>query len=632
MQAAVDQYDPAADSDPASAAMPRSPGVLAYLIKAALGAVLLYYAANAFTTDSFWIVSLSVFVFSLPIALSGIYSSTVRQIQRLESFANRGILFRFLSGRIFKVVFWVAQAIVMAFLVLIQFHTYSTLEWLLFFAVIPVFWVCFLACRKIVQGEYRSYLVTSKALSWARWLCAAVMVLLNLALGLAVAESNQYTSLAESIAAQQASLQEMTGSAFVYEVSSSLAYYDGAKDYALSRIGEQDALTALALLGIGSLVLFYNAGAMLSSLLISRREYRRVFGPLSITDDPAPVAIQRIAITVAVTVFLSLFVYLPLSAYLEAWAQQSPNVANWRNQQALLVQRLEQIDDAYFQEGTFAALDAARIEALNRVELSLTSLQTQADLAFDTMEAHVDDYLDWYYSLAGEYARIGSLLTGDLEAFMTAKLEESLMQGDAFQLVELALNSALNEHQEAQQFYQEAAARIMQANAVTPNDTSYEVVQTMALTDVLQPPLHKDMIQLQSRLLTSTGSGALAGVMSAVIVQKVIGKVIGKNVFKVAAKALGKVVVSKSVGAAAGAGAGAGTGAVIGSVVPGIGTVVGAAVGGIVGAIAVGLTVDKVIIELEELVNREEFRQEILSAIDEARVEFRSSLQGSGTQ
>lgn len=628
MQTEADQHVGNDDCDSPSAEVSRVPAVLPYLIKSAIGALLLYYAANAFATNSFWIVSLSVFVFSLPLALSGIYASTVRQIQRLESFAHRGILFRILSGRLFKVIFWVLQAVVMAFLVLIQFHTYNTMEWLLFFAVIPVFWFCFLACRKIVKGEYKSYLVTSKALGGARWLCAAVMVMLYLALGVTVAEPNQYASLAESIAAQQVSVQNMTGSALVYEVSSSLAYYDGAKDYALSRIGEQDALTALALLGLGSLVLFFNAGAMLSALLISDSEYRRVFGPLSIDDIPPPVTMQRIAITVAVTVFLSLFVYLPLSAYLEAWAQQSPNVANWRSEQALLVQRFEQIDAAYFREGTFAALDQARIDALQRVELSLAALQSQAEVAFDTMEVHVDDYLDWYYSLGGEYARIGSLLTGNLEAFMTAKLEEALMQGEAFQQVELALNSALNEHSEAQQYYQEAATRIMQANAVTPNDTGYEVVQTMSLADVLQPPLHQDMIRLQSRLLTSTGSGALAGVMSAVIVQKIVGKVIGKNVFKVAAKALGKVVVSKSVGAAAGAGAGAGTGAVIGSVVPGIGTVVGAAVGGIVGAIAVGLTVDKVIIELEEYVSREEFRQEILSAIAEARAEFMSALQG----
>lgn len=628
MNLEVDHDNSNSEFDPRSPDKHSMQGLLPYFIKASIWALLLYYAANAFATYSFWVVSLSVFVFSLPIALSGIYSSTVSQIQRLESFAHRGFIFRLFSGRLFKVIFWVCQAVVMAFLVLIQFHSYSRFEWLIFFAVIPVFWLCFVLCRNIVKNEYRTYLVTNKALSWSRWLCAGVMVLLYVAVSLGVADSAQYASLTEAIAAQQTTVQDMTGSALVHEISNSLAYYDGAKDYALSRIGQQDALTALALLGIGSFVLFYNAGAMLSSLLISGNEYRRVFGPLSIADQPAAVPLSRITITIAVTVFISLFVYLPLSAYLEAWAQQSTNVTTWRSEQARLVVRLEQIDNTYFREGTFAALDQARIDALNRVDLSLASLQAQADLAFDQLEMHVDDYLDWYYSLAGEYARIGSLLTGELEEFMVAKLEESLMQGAAFQELELALNSALGEHEEAQQFYQEAAARIMQQNSIAEPDSSFEVVQTMSLSDALQPPLHKDMIQLQSRLLTSTGSGALAGVLSAVIVQKVIGKVIGKNVFKVAAKALGKVVVSKSVGAVAGAGAGAGTGAVIGSVVPGIGTLVGAAIGGIVGAIAVGLTVDKVIIELEEFVKRDEFKLEILSAIEEARVEFRSSLQG----
>lgn len=352
-----------------------------------------------FGSSSFWVVALSVYIFSLPIALSGIYGGTVSQIHHLESFSQRGFIFRLLSGRLLKVVFRVCQGVVMVFLVLVQFHTYSPIEWLAFFTIIPVFWLCFILCHGLARSEYKPYLVTSKALTWSRWLCALVMVIVSLAFTLLLADLVNYASLSDAIAAQQVEVQDMTGSALIHEVSTTLAYYEGARHYALSRIGQQDALAALTLLGIGSLVVYYNAAAMLSSLLISGREYRRVFGPLSIADQPAPITPWRIAITLGITVFISLFVYLPFSAYLEAWAQQSPRVTNWRTEQAQLVVRLEQIDDAYFREGTFAELEKARVDALNRIELSLASLQSQTDLAFAQLELRVEDYLDWYYSL-----------------------------------------------------------------------------------------------------------------------------------------------------------------------------------------------------------------------------------------
>ena len=59
---------------------------------------------------------------------------------------------------------------------------------------------------------------------------------------------------------------------------------------------------------------------------------------------------------------------------------------------------------------------------------------------------------------------------------------------------------------------------------------------------------------------------------------------------------------------------------------PGIGTAIGAFVGSIVAAVGVGVSVDKILIEVEEAVSREEFKCEILDAIHEARMEFMAQL------
>jgi hypothetical protein len=600
-----------------------------FLVKATAWAMLVYLTAQEFATSNLWVVILSVFVFSIPIALSGIYSGTITQINRLESFARQGWIFRLLSGRPLKVVVWVCLALVLAFFMLIQFHSYSQLEWLVFFLVIPVFWGSFHVCRRTLAGEYKPYLVTHKALKWSRWICPLLMLIISMIASVVFAEVPIYVSLEAAVTAQQAAVQDMTGSALITQVSQLLATYDGIRAYALQRLGEQDALLMLLAISLGSFVLFFNACAMLSCFLISSREYRRVFGPLSATDDPMPPPLSRIAVTVAITTFLALFIYVPAFAYLEAWVQQTPELARTSQSiQSMVIQNLVQIDDDYFAADTPAQLELARIEALQTVAVSLTALEGQADLAFDQMEMNVDVFLDWYYSLRGEYARLGTLMIGDLEPYMIGKMNESLLQGDAFNQVEQAFNIALREHEDAQRVYQQKVNAILQENRITALGDGFRIVRQMSLSEILRPPIATATEGLEDRLTSTHAGVGLAGALSVLVAQKVVAKVAGKNIFKLAATALSKLVLSKTAGTTAAAAAGAGAGAAVGSIVPGAGTAVGAVIGGIVGAIGIGLTIDKIIIEIEESVNREEFKQEIMSSIQDERADFKSRLRG----
>ena len=595
-----------------------------FFLKSVVWCGLTYFMATHFATSQFWIVVLSVFLFSVPIALSGIYAATIRQIRRLHIFANRGRLFRLFSGRPLKVVLWVCWALFTSFFMLVQFHTYSAMEWSIFFLVIPVFWFVFSGFRKFIGHEIKPYLITSMALAWSRRVCPVLMLLFYLGMAGYYGDATTYPSLADAISARKAAVADMTGSALVQEVSQYLAFYDGVKAYSLGRLGELEALWQLALIGIGNLVVFYNACAILSCFLIPGVEYRRVFGPLSDADKPPSVPLSRVAAVSAVTAFLALFIYLPLFCYIEAWVQQTPEMADTRQKaESWVIEKVEKIGDEFFKEGTIAQLEKAKMEALRNVEVSLAYLEGQADRAFDRLEGNVDVYLDWYYSLVGEYARIANLPVGGLEDYMIQKLEECLQQGDAFKEVEASVNRALSDHKKAWQAYQQTIGKIMDRNRLIPDGSSFQIVQKASLKDIIEPPV---FMGVQARLLTAGGAGAAAGVVTAVVIKKIIAKIMGKSVVKLAAKALTKVVVSKTAGSVGGAGAGAAAGAAIGSVVPFLGTAAGAIVGGIIGGIVVGVSVDKLLIELEEAVNRDEFKREIIASINEARREFKTKL------
>ena len=603
------------------------PSLLFFLPASAWGG-LIYYLSSELAESRLWFAMLAVLLVGTPIALAGIYSATIRQIRRLEIFSRKGLLFRLLSGRPLKVIVWLCWAFFTGFFMLLQFQFYSAMEWSILFLVIPVFWLVFHLCRRLMLGELRPYLLTSMALTWARWLTPLLMILLYLTLVPVLGEPVSFDTVQEAVESSRGQLAGPGGSQLISEASAYLAFYEGLRAFALGRLGSLDAMSALVMTVLGSFIVYFNACAMLSCFLIPGREYRRVFGPLSNSDSPGPLTMSRLGMTVAITTFLTLFIYLPVFAYLEAWVQQRPEISRQAEEvQAQIITRLERIDDDYFREGTLAELDQARIDALRDVDVSLERFERQVEQAFMQLEGNVDIYLDWYYSLVGEYGRIANLLVGDLETYMVRKLEESLMQGDAFGEVQAAFNTALAEHEEAQRIYRADAQDIMAGNRIEPgSDEVVLVSRQAALADVLSPPVHQDMISLEQRMLVSSGGGAVAGVVSAVIIQKVVAKVVSKNTFKLAAKTMSKLIAGKVAGSGAGAGAGAAAGAALGSVVPGIGTAIGAVIGGFVGGVAVGVTVDKMLIEIEEAVNREQFRAEIMAAIDEARAEFMASI------
>ncbi len=591
-----------------------------YFSSALIWAVVVYFLARQFAVNNFWSVVVSVFLLSLPIGLAGIYSTTIRQIQRFTIFKEKGWFYRVFFGRSLKILFWICWALASSFFMLIQFHIYNQLEWLVFFLIIPVFWACFILLKKLFFREFKTYVLTNMALIWARRLSPLLMLIIYVVLTGYFKDTLNYHSLQDAIATQKSALADMNRSALVREASQYLAFYNGTRAYALGRLGELNSLWGLALLGMGGYVIFYNACAMLSCFLIPRVEYRRLLNPAA-DDKPAPVPLSRLASFVAVFTFIALFIYLPLLTYMEFWVKHTGAI-NTHATETQLIQKLEQIDNDYFREGTLEQLQTARIESLHKVDISLIQLDAQVDRAFDRLETNVDGFLDWYYSLTGEYARIAYMMTGELEDYMSEKLEQYLQQGDTFKEVQAALNNALETHHTAQQEYLQQAQIIMTRNRVIPQDTPVHIVQGISLDNVLNPPIHQDVISMQQKL----GSAAVSGLLTAVVVKKIIGKILGKNVLKLAAKALTKALFSKTAGTAGGAGSGALAGAAIGSALPGLGTAVGAVIGAIIAGVAVGVAVDKTLIEVEEYLNREEFKHELLASIQEARTEFKAEL------
>lgn len=564
----------------------------------------------------------SVLLLSIPISLGGVYNITIRQTHRLTLFVQQGCLYRLFLGRTLKTILWILWSLLSSFYMLIQFQFYQAEEWVVFFLIIPVFYLIYILIRRILAHEIKPYLVTNMALIWASWCAPVLMLLIYITYLLGYGDMPIYSSLSMAITEQKSAVVNLSSSAVVWQSLQFLADFEAIKTYALGQMGFINKHWALLALGLGHFVVFYNACKMLSCLLIPKKEYLRIVAPLTDADNTVVVSRSGIAGITAVFTFVTLFIYLPLFASLEEVAQQSPELNAFRED---MEQEIVRIDNNLYRKDILADLQRAKLKILHSQEVSLRYLEDQTDRAFDRLESNVDIYLNWYYSLGGEYGRIGHLMAGNFDHYMRQKLQDSLQQGDAFKGVQAALDKALDSQKQALEEYQQAAKQILAKNRVDHIVSKSQIVQQLSSEELFQVPQHEDLIKMQYRL-GGSGAAATVGAIGGFVVTKIISKVVGKTSFKLAVKGLSKLVVGKAAGTTGGAAAGAATGAAVGSIIPGAGTAIGAVVGGIIGGIATGLLIDKGLIELESYLNRDQFKQSIIMVINESRAEFKAGL------
>ena len=568
-------------------------------------------------------VGASMLLVGAPICLAGIYASTLRKQFGLLLFQKRGWLYDLLSRRLLASLFWTGWALAMSFVLLLRFHVYDRVEWAVLAATIPVFALVFAGIHRVFAKEMRPDAAATWALVWSRRACPALMLLLYVGALAYGGDVPRHASLDEAIEAHRSAAAAWRGSALVQEALYWSAHFDGLEAYALGRLGGVDSLWALLAMGAGNLAIFYNVCLALSCFRIPRAGFAQA--------GLAPRSFENVFAAAAVATFLVGFVYFPLLARLDEHVARSPDPARVRarveqDTTAVARQVFERIDDDHYRPGTLAQLASARAAALDLVGAAAERFRREVDAAFERLEDEaVGEYLDWYYSLPAEYGRLGMMLQGRLEDYLTEQARRTFGQDKWYRSVEAVFETMLSVEEQARAAYELTVRDILDRNRVHPERAAFDVTLTASLEDIVQPSLHQDVIPAAHRLATAgvaAGAGsAAAGGITFVIVQKVTAKVLGKQVLKLAAKAPLKAAAGKLAGAVAG-------GAAIGSLLPGAGTAAGAVVGGVLVGASLGLAVDGALLALEEALSRDDFERELVAAIRQARDEFADEYLG----
>lgn len=601
--------------------------ILGYLAFSASWLGFAYYFGRLIPDQQLWFALLVTFLFGLPIYFAAIYAVTIQRIYLSSQFQKLGILHWLFTRRILAYIGWLLWSVIFAFLLLFYLGSAEKQEWVIFFAAIPVFAVMYAMFFPIAAREYKPYIAVHKSLAWSRWVTSLVMAVFFIMFVSGSSESRQYASLAEAVAMESQKLDGATHSILILETNRLLGFIEGLKRYALSNLYSLNGALYLGVVFLGSLLFFYNVALGISSFMVPLPEYRRVLGRIQDTDQPPPIPPLAWAITSAFTTFFIFFIYVPSTVYVDAWLRSNPETINEIHaSQQTVIQTVEMIGNEYYKPGTAGQIEQAYLDSLSQLEASIGKLRETTDTGFKQMADNVDDYLDWYYSLPGEYERIVALATGVLENWMAEKLQNYLMKGNAFGPVQQSIEEVLKNNQQLRAEHLQKVEQILAENRIEPaHDSQLEIVRHASLNALKEPPAHSVIVNLENRMLISGGIGT-AGAITGAIAGKITAKVAGKGVIKLGAQALIKVTAGKAVSALGGAAAGAATGMAVGSIIPGIGTAIGAAIGGIIGGITIGLAVEKLLLMLEEAFSRDEFKRQILEAIEEERVEFEKFL------
>lgn len=225
------------------------------------------------------------------------------------------------------------------------------------------------------------------------------------------------------------------------------------------------------------------------------------------------------------------------------------------------------------------------------------AIHEEIDLAFEPIYSGVPEFLDWHYSVLGQYQQLSAAVLGELESEAKSRL---------FSGVNERLESASEKIDGVfeDEFLSLISAKI-QDEAQTVDEAAratYESLLNEAMSDSIQR-------------FSSSAPFSVAAVS-----EFIRNKAVFDGIAKEAVKKIAAAVVKKAATSAAAKTVGGGVAAGTAVPAPGI---------GIIGAVAAWLGIEAVQVKLDEYWNRDEFEQELITLIDKAKADLKTDMESS---
>ena len=257
--------------------------------------------------------------------------------------------------------------------------------------------------------------------------------------------------------------------------------------------------------------------------------------------------------------------------------------------------------------GLDSQLQKVRVQEQSRASASANAA---IDALFAQAENGVDGYLDWYFTVVGEYERLGEMLAGRFAESMREELERRVF-GEAF---------SKRLEQASREIAAESQARISKAAMGLGAQMKSSVKSKPCLLGEINPValgnIERDAVRATTAALGGASVASAAGLLARRAATAATTRAASKPVFQGAASLLGRVATKRAGSTLVAAAGGA---AVCGPLAPLCALVAGG---------VTWITLDKAFIKIDELRFREEMRKELLESLRAQKAELASELRG----
>ena len=574
-----------------------------YLIESMVLIGLLFLMSRLVPVMPSFVIALLWAVLTFVMTIGHVYRVVVKKTYRQVRYREGGMHARFNNGRILSIIIgFVFSAVCSAGLIL-STPRWGTLEWILTVISIPLYIVVFLVADKLSRREYTENYRLSGCLFWSYIVVGMLLVVLYTVATL-VRPMTTYDSAVDAFLAAKNPL-EGASSTLVSESGILMSFVDGMKLYGISTASHVSAAISFAIVIILSVSTFFGIAGLLRVASIDIGEMKRVFSPL-------PAEGQKIANLHVKKAYIVMAAAMPavlIASFVgaDSWMATVATTRGYTMAERFVRDQMDlaiyMLDGKYYDQ---RAVEMVREETERKVaKLSEKNSEVLTNLineSFDKRLENVDDYLDWYYSLPADYERLASMITGSAEEFVTDQFTAHIENG----IDDSAIDEQLERYAAQIDQYRTDAEEELAAYEMD-DVPEWLIVEKEELDD----DFFSDSFEPAQRLLDANDRGVISSTIG--LAAGVLMKAASKQFFKKFVSQIGSKLGASAIGSAIGGTAG--------TVAGPLGTVAGLAAGA-----AVGVGVDALMLNIDEWQNRDEYKAEIVEAIEEQRSEVLGAL------
>ncbi len=551
-------------------------------------------------------LGVAVVVLAIP-AMAGLWHrSAIRRLERLHQFSPERWLGRWSARRVLGQVGGALVAVALAAAVVLQSPFFGGAEW----AVLGATPLLFLGLRHVALTRAgplfsRDVYATSGASRLARLFTVAAMLVAWLVVRYAIG-ADADRPIAELVYELQTRWPHVETASVRWAIDAgawtqaTLAMLNGPESASWWRI-----LIATFVL---PLTVFVYATWSAAGASLDVAAWRRMLGAsLTEANDPprtAPWRLVAYGVASAAAMAMGVLVFAQADA---ALGRQERFLA------LAALPQCERIGARVYSLGTVAKVQAYDSALEKGMAARRTTACARIAEVGRVAQRNVDAYLDWYFSLGGDWTRFALMFAGDVESLLEVKFNK-LVAADP------RIVSLIGELQSDQYYLLEVASvgrngllDLLEQQRLVLDDRQCKVVTDAAKGIVALPRYDGLSMRMAASAATGVVAGAFAGGLTARAMQRAS--------MQAAGRVLGRAAAKRGLSRAGSAAAGVATGALAGSAVPGVGTVVGA---------AVGLAAEVALLAVEEKLTRQDMRRDLLAAIDESLATLRGTFDCPG--